>query len=238
MPRSKEDRERLRTYHLEDFEWLEGDEYFLNQDLLMHEVYELYAQPAVHVPTQMSPEEYEAYKISTAHARARSQKKRELILATKALPLHQRLWLKALEANSYTDSIAHGALMRQGFTYPLSTVRNWKGHVRFKKALDLSMSLAVDDLSKDKILLNTQRVIDIALTPKPILYKGYETGYEEYDPTSALTGLRMLGQHQKLWNENDASRVTLEIELIDFASAPVPVTIDNDTKQIVDESAG
>lgn len=236
-------------WDLDEFKWLEADVAWLDgtdaSTFLVGEVHsEYYAARARRnaeknaFALKLDPRSTEPNQVRhtlAVYKRARSQKSGELIKAKKGLPLHQRLFLQALEANSYNLAQAHASLQRKGFAYAYGTVSNWRNHIRFKAALELSMALATDNITPNSILLNTQRVVDLALTPKPILYQGQDTGYREYDPSSALTGLKMLGENKKLWSDKTSTNVILDIELIDFSRpAQAPVTVDNDTQEIVD----
>lgn len=66
-------------------------------------------------------------------------------------------------------------------------------------------------------LLDTRKVVDIAMEPQPILYKGEPTGYQEIDAGAALKGLELLGKHQKVWSDESKSQVVIGIELIDWS---------------------
>lgn len=189
---------------------------------------------AVFEPT---PEEKQLSMMKYRYNQERLAKQRKLILAMKTLRIPQRLFLKALQANNFNPHLAWAQLRREGFAYQRSTCENWMQLVAFKNSMDIAMDMQVDFISKNKVLLDTKAVVEAAMTPRPILFKGIDTGYEEIEGGVALKGLDMLGKYHKLWNEETSNRTILELELVDFNQPALPsaVDIDHDTGALVEQ---
>jgi hypothetical protein len=77
----------------------------------------------------------------------------------------------------------------------------------------------VRNITKDGVIAKTQAVIEHSMTPKPILYKGKATGFEEVDVGAAIRALELQGKATGAWSDAQ-EKVAVSID-IDFSGRPV-----------------
>lgn len=138
-----------------------------------------------------------------------------LVAAMRSLRPVQRIYLRAYIQAGCNRSAATRALNKRGIDLPdSSAVTRWFGRPDFKLALDLMKKLYLDTagLDPDSVMLKAGRIHDEAMTPKPILYMGEPTGFEEIDLSSAMRSVEFLGKVHKMTTGDEAgTRVTLHV---------------------------
>lgn len=158
-------------------------------------------------------------------------RRRALIKAMRRLPPLQRIYLRALEASRFNKNEATEEVEKLGYKLSRVTVWRWAKSERFSRALELTMedSLERAGINPNKVLLDVRHIADRCMEKKAILHHGKPTGEYTFDSVSALKALELLGKNKRLWNEDERTRITIGIELIDWSG---PKTIDvNEARQ-------
>lgn len=118
----------------------------------------------------------------------------------------QQLYLQKLEENGFNQRATLRAMAP--YNPSATTVVKWKREADFAFILNTrKVARAAEVLEKNSIALAAADIREQALEPKPILYQGAPTGYEENQPEVALRAneqLARLGGHMK----NDDGPVT------------------------------
>jgi hypothetical protein len=148
--------------------------------------------------------------------------RRELVEGLRALRHEQRLFLHALLASSsFTE--AHRKLAESGIVLKRETTARWTRSPIFVNAWRLLEKAYVRNITKDGVIAKTQAVIEHSMTPKPILYKGKATGFEEVDVGAAIRALELQGKAVGAWAD-EQQKVAVSID-IDFSGRP-PALVD------------
>lgn len=81
------------------------------------------------------------------------------------------------------------------------TVTVWAGNKKFERVRVVLREASVDEiLSKSHLVTRQDDIVETLLTPKPILYQGQHTGFEEVDGSAAARAnetLLKVGGHLK-----------------------------------------
>lgn len=138
-----------------------------------------------------------------------------LVAAMRAVTPVQRAYLRAYIQCGCNRPAATRSISKRGISLPDgSVITRWFQRPDFKLALDLMKKLYLDTagLDPDSVLLKAGRIHDEAMTPKPILYMGEPTGFEEMDLSSAMRSVEFLGKVHKMTTGDEAgTRVTLHV---------------------------
>lgn len=159
----------------------------------------------------------------------RKRRPAELVKAEKALTPAQRYYVRCI-LESETLQRANRAFYDSGYKCDRVTLYRWRMHPKFIKALKLSQDYLFESLGldKSKVMLDAEKLKQLALTPRPILHKGEYTGFDEIELGAALRALELQAKGVGIGNE-DKQRVVVAID-IDFSGRrdDVGVTIDGE----------
>jgi hypothetical protein len=117
----------------------------------------------------------------------------------------QRIWLDWAQRNHFSYAATERAMNRVqnlALVPPnRHTISRWRRQPAYKFIEGLMRSGAANEaLSKNNVVLTAAQVRDAALTPKPILYQGEDTGFREIQGDIALRAneqLAKIGGHLK-----------------------------------------
>lgn len=137
----------------------------------------------------------EVKALAPVSASARKKKRtrsEELILAERALMPAQRAFLYLL-IETPTMAAAHRRLRDAGYSFDRSTLWRWRKSYKFAHALELAKNYALEQLgvNQGKILLDAEKIKELALEPTPVLWRGKPTGYHERELGTALQALEL-----------------------------------------------
>jgi hypothetical protein len=141
----------------------------------------------------------------------------ELIKADKALSVQQRMFRDCiLNTRSYKEAI--DLFDKSYSTVDRTTAWRWRKLPKFVKALELGYQYMAEcaGVTREKFLVQLEQIRDTAMTPRPILYRGEPTGFEEYDPASALKALDQQAKLAGFYGE-EKTQVAVNLQ-IDFGS--------------------
>jgi hypothetical protein len=143
--------------------------------------------------------------------------------ATKLRP-HQRKYIRMLVKHGGVQSSAtreynKTAIKKLG----QGTTFRWMHNPDFCTALAAARDsyLAVAGTDVASVLAKSQHVLDKALTPKPVLYKGEDTGFREHDLGTAARMIEFQGKAAGIGADENKARVTVQI--IDMSGEPEKV---------------
>lgn len=174
---------------MNDFDWLEGETDEETESVMTGEI-----QPAP----------------------KRKKRPTDLIRAERKLTFVQRFYMDCLMQCS-TLAEAQRKMTEAGYNVDRSTLWRWRQNPNFGYALDLARKHLCDvmGVSKESVLLDAEKIKQMALTPRPRLYKGKHTGYEEVELGTALRALELQGKGVGI-QDGEANRVQVNID-IDFS---------------------
>lgn len=152
--------------------------------------------------------------LATKAKPASIRRPKALVQAERKLKPEQRLYARLLnEYRVVGQAERHMRIL--GYDYSNATYMKWRRKPDFIRAQQLLADYSFEclGLSKDKVLLDAERIKNEALTPKPILFKGEETGFEEVQLGHALKALEIQGKGVGLTdNERTGEAVTINID--------------------------
>jgi hypothetical protein len=160
---------------------------------------------------------------------------RSLAVEARALPHRQRLFLRFMVTNQMHARRAIAAMNKaMGTDFGISTANSWMTQPGFRTLLEKYAELAIAASgvqSVPSILMRIDAVVEDALVPTPMIYKGSlvrdtrdplgEATIMEVDRGSALKGLEMLGKSAGAFkaDEQDQRRVTVVLDFSGDAPA-------------------
>jgi hypothetical protein len=130
------------------------------------------------------------------------------------LQLPQRLYLLAL-LSSASRGEARRRLAQAGYDKDRATLHRWERRQDFMAAWRILEGALAKQITKDGVILKTQALIEEAMTPRPILYKGMDTGHEEIELGAAIRALELQGKAVGAW-QDDVAKVAVVVD-IDFS---------------------
>ncbi len=135
------------------------------------------------------------------------------IRALMALKPRQRVYCKAILAAAGDRRKARAAMTQRGTPVAPGTISSWFRSQDFVNALQAIKRLALDTAEIDPVslMLNAGRVVEDALTPKPVTDRNGKVLYEGIDHSAAMKGIEWLGKVQKMTEDEGANRTVLEI---------------------------
>lgn len=135
------------------------------------------------------------------------------IRALMALKPKQRIYCKAILAAGGDRRKALAVMEERGMPVTSATVGTWFRKQDFVNALQAIKRLALDKAEIDPIslMLRAGRVVDDALTPKPVTDRNGKVLYEGIDHSAAMKSIEWLGKVQKMTEDEGANRTVLEI---------------------------
>lgn len=145
---------------------------------------------------------------------------RNMLVAAQRMHPRQRTFVRALiqEAGNEGRAIK---LFNARSRDPLNVkqAQNWMMYdddfrLVYKEAARQYLSVA--GIDPQGVLLRTVKVVNEALTPVPILYKGRHTGYYEQDRGNAMRGIEFLGKVNKMVGSEE-NRTRLVVQVIDMS---------------------
>lgn len=130
----------------------------------------------------------------------------------------------AVEALMTTVSRADAlSVLRQaGYEVNPRQLARWQKQRPFQAALEAREEELAKTISKNSVVKNANALLEVAMRPKPILYKGKHTGFEDVNVGAALTANEQLGKIAGAFVKDEAARVAVVID-IDFSGRKEPV---------------
>lgn len=152
----------------------------------------------------------------------RLRRPRDLTLAERALSHVQRFYVKALlECDSVKK--ADAVMRKHGYQLDRTTLYRWRRMPAFVRCLHLTQEfgLACLGLSKEKIMLDAEKVKQIAMRPKLVLYKGEPTGQTEVELGSYLRALELQAKGVGITDGTDRTvQVNIDIDFSGRVNTP------------------
>ena len=151
----------------------------------------------------------------------------QIVTALKSLHWRQRQWIKAFLEGGCTKRGAKKILRDRLVTPPNdATVTRWQHTLEYVTALNVMKNYYAEmaGVDRDSILIKTGAVLDDALEPKPVLYMGEPTGYEQIDGNVAMRAIEFAGKvNRMIGDDAQSARVTLQI--VNIASRDEPEVV-------------
>jgi len=160
------------------------------------------------------------------------EKHARLVKALQALNWRQRQWLQAFVEGGCTKRGAKKILQDRLIDPPGDvTTARWQHRLDYNTALTLLKAHRAEQagLDRDAIIIRTGEVLEDALTPKPILYMGEPTGYEEINGNVAMRAIEFAGKVNRMVDsDTGGNRVTLVVNIanrddLEVVAEPVAV---------------
>lgn len=144
--------------------------------------------------------------------------------ATKALRELSPVQRLAVEALLHTISrkAAFARLVENGVDIEMKTLDRWCNNAKFIRARRAREIQIAARISKDSVIVNAQNLMDEALTPKPILFKGEDTGFREIELGAALNANEQLAKATGAFVQERDGKTQIVID-IDFSGRKDPV---------------
>ena len=141
--------------------------------------------------------------------------RREATEAMRELTPQQRLAVEAL-VHTATRKLALARLNEAGLEIDWKTLDQWCRQPRMVRAMAARRAQLAALVSKDSVIVNAQNLMEIALEPKPILFKGEDTGHREVNVGAALTANEQLAKATGAF-QTDQNGKTVVVINIDFS---------------------
>lgn len=151
-------------------------------------------------------------------ARPHDEKRWELAVALRALPLIQRIYLNALMECGFVREVARKKVAEKiGATPGRNSVYQWEKSQRFVRAMALATEHARTFLDPQTNLLRLNTVIESTLTPRDRYAGGERTGEQEIAAGEALRGIELAAKISGQMRDDSiaGNRVTVIINLAD-----------------------
>jgi hypothetical protein len=158
--------------------------------------------------------------------RKRSAEEIADVLTQYNLPVQQRVAIRAMMSTS-NKAEALRLLKKHGVEITRMTLDRWLKRTDFKEALFRAECAVARNVSKENVLRKTEALLEEAMTPKPILYKGEHTGFEEVELGTATRLVELQGKAAGLFNDEHQTKVAVMVD-IDFSGrkdAPVDAQV-------------
>jgi hypothetical protein len=143
------------------------------------------------------------------------------VKAASALSYAQRLTIEAL-LHCLTKKDAIARLKAASIEVDDKVLSRWLKNTQFQEALQARSDQIAARVTKNSVLLNAQKIMEEALTPKPILHRGEATGFEEIQLGSALAANEQVGKILGAFNKDESGKQIVVID-IDFSGGNRPV---------------
>ncbi len=151
---------------------------------------------------------------------------RDLAARTRALPYRQRLYLKCLAATGFSVTKAVRMLSEtMGVKLAASYANKLLKYTELAKVVEIYQDLALEAAglnSPARTLLRIDAVVEDALTPVPMIFKGREVTLKdgsqmtEVDRGSALKGLELIGKAQGAFRKDEETQQRVTV-VLDFS---------------------
>ncbi len=145
----------------------------------------------------------------------------DVVKALRAVKPPQRLAIEAL-LHSATRPLALDKLIRAGVDIDMPTLNAWCNAAKFQRALKAREMQIAAQITKESIINNARNLLDVALTPKKVLYKGEDTGEREVNVGAALTANEQMAKAVGAFNADHSGKIAVVID-IDFSGRKDPV---------------
>ena len=130
-----------------------------------------------------------------------AEKRAQFVSAWESLPEQQRVFLNTWRECRFNTRKTLRVLAGTSFSTAKSTVYNWGANDAFELVRNALRDASVEEiLSRANLAARHDDIVEEALTPKPILYQGEHTGFEEIELGTAAKAnetLLRLGGHLK-----------------------------------------
>lgn len=136
-----------------------------------------------------------------AAAATAQERRAQFVSAWESLPEQQRVFLNTWRECRFNTRKTLRVLAGTSFGTAKSTVYNWGANDAFELVRNALRDASVEEiLSRANLAARHDDIVEEALTPKPILYQGEHTGFEEIELGTAAKAnetLLRLGGHLK-----------------------------------------
>lgn len=175
----------------------------------------------------------ETSKLPVRRTRRTSRVKRPkpLILAERKLTSEQRYYVRML-TESLTVAEAERRMASTGYPKRCrETYWRWRQKPDFAEALSLmtDWQLKAYGISKERLIMDAEKIKQHALEEQPILYKGDATGYMERELGIAMRAVEFQGKGLGI-TDPDQRGVKVNID-IDFSGRAAGVTIEGEFEE-------
>lgn len=145
----------------------------------------------------------------------------DVVKALRAVKPVQRLAIEAL-LHSATRPLALEKLRDAGVDIEMKTLNVWCNGAKFIRALKAREMQLAAQITKESVINNARNLLDVALVPKKVLYKGEDTGEREVNVGAALNANEQMGKAIGAFNADHSGKVAVIID-IDFSGRKDPV---------------
>lgn len=125
----------------------------------------------------------------------------QFITAWQSLTEQQRVFLNMWRENRFNMRATLKVLRGTQFSSSKTTVYRWSEDPAYELARTMLRAGSIEEiLSRDNLVARQDDIVETLLTPKPILYQGEHTGFEEVDASAAARAnetLLKVGGHLK-----------------------------------------
>jgi len=169
-------------------------------------------------------------KVPKTHSKR--NRPRELILAERKLDPLKRAYARFIVDAESIDQADKWLCEFAGRNYNRVTLYRWRRDDDFATAVRLMQDRVYDQtgINKARLLNDAEKIKQNALTPRPVLFKGEATGFEEQELGVAMRALEFQGKAVGI-NDNEGARVLVNVD-IDFsgrADMPQATVIEGET---------
>ena len=169
-------------------------------------------------------------KVPKTHSKR--NRPRELILAERKLDPLKRAYARFIVDAESIDQADKWLCEYAGRNYNRVTLYRWRRDDDFATAVRLMQDRVhvQTGLNKARLLNDAEKIKQNALTPRPVLFKGEATGFEEQELGVAMRALEFQGKAVGI-NDNEGARVLVNVD-IDFsgrADMPQATVIEGET---------
>jgi hypothetical protein len=163
----------------------------------------------------------------------RMRRPHTLLTAKRKLPPKQRVFADLLvELPTIKEAMKAYSAASPNHNESEWTLQKWRNDPAFVEyeAEYRKYMVEVMGFSKEKVILNAEQVREAAMTPKPILYKGEETGYEEVELGAAMRAVEFQGKALGIGGD-DRGNVVINLD-IDFSGRRSDVVVEGEVVDV------
>lgn len=141
--------------------------------------------------------------------------RQQLAEALRKLRPMQRIAIDAILHNT-TISMAWRQLVANGVDIRQRTLYQWMRTPTFVEALTLKERMLTKQVTRESVVRNAKNIMEEAMTPRPILFKGKDTGHREIQLGAALTANEQIGKAIGAFGQREDGKTVIVLD-IDFS---------------------
>lgn len=113
-------------------------------------------------------------------------KQQQFVKAWEGLLVKQRIYLNKWRECRFNERRTLRELTGSPYRVSKSTVQKWGRDRKYERVRKILQEASVEEiLSRNNLVIRQDDIVETLLTPKPILYQGEHTGFEEIDAGAA-----------------------------------------------------